>query len=316
VGAGRRRRGTGRRRAGEGLGRKRGELTCSWSKRATTPAPSAGAQVKYISHREEKLPDGRRRELYGIGARYKALRGDEKAIRKLLIEDGRGLRHPAYFRFIFTVDNPTAERFARLDGHLAERVIRDSVEKTFRGAGRGLQGVFAVHQHGGRNRPAHPHVHALLSPRFENGKPVHISPVRIQRIKERWHTEVLRGLERQEQRLARLREMRTPIEMLRQPKRELLERPFSIATAKRPRSGRTLDLGLGRVRRVFRFTERTAFWARQWLRFGRRPAVWPRNAERSARRTTFRLASRAIPTPLREALWLTRGLRNLGLRLR
>src|SRR5439155_939002 len=79
----------------------------------------------------------------------------------------------------------------RLDGHLSERVLRDAVEKTFRGAARGAQGVFAVHQHGGHDRPAHPHVHALLSPRFENRMAVHISPVRIQRIKERWEREVL-----------------------------------------------------------------------------------------------------------------------------
>src|SRR5438552_6274224 len=66
----------------------------------------AGAQVRYISHREEGLTDGRRRELYGIGERYRALRGDEPAIRKALPEDGRGLRSPVYFRFIMTVDNP------------------------------------------------------------------------------------------------------------------------------------------------------------------------------------------------------------------
>jgi len=139
----------------------------------------AGAQVRYISHREEGLTDGRRRELYGIGERYRALRGDEPAIRQSLHEDGRGLRNPAYFRFILTVDNPSAERFRRFDGHLSERVLRDAVEKTFRGAARGAQGVFAVHQHGGHDRPAHPHVHALLSPRFDNRMAVHISPVRF-----------------------------------------------------------------------------------------------------------------------------------------
>jgi hypothetical protein len=119
-----------------------------------------GSQVRYISHREEELTDGRRRELYGIGERYRALRGDEAAIRKTLREDGRGLRTPVYFRFILTVDNPAATRFQRLDGPLSERVLRDAVEKTFRGAARGAQGVFAVHQHGGHDRPAHPHVHA------------------------------------------------------------------------------------------------------------------------------------------------------------
>jgi hypothetical protein len=38
------------------------------------------------------------------------------------VQDARGLRNPVYFRFILTVDNRTAERFARLDGRLAERV--------------------------------------------------------------------------------------------------------------------------------------------------------------------------------------------------
>jgi hypothetical protein len=38
----------------------------------------AGAQVRYISHREEGLTDGRRRELYGIGERYRALRATSR----------------------------------------------------------------------------------------------------------------------------------------------------------------------------------------------------------------------------------------------
>jgi len=55
----------------------------------------AGAQVRYIAHREEGLTDGQRRELYGIGERYRAMRGDEQAIRKALREDARGLRIPS-----------------------------------------------------------------------------------------------------------------------------------------------------------------------------------------------------------------------------
>src|SRR5438067_1888063 len=167
----------------------------------------AAGQVRYIAHREEGLTDGQRRELYGIGERYRSFRGDERAIRKTLRDDGRGLRNPAYFRFIMPVDNPTAMRFKRFDGHLSERILRDAVERTFRGAARGVQGVFAVHQHGGQDRPAHPHVHALLSPRFENRMAVHISPVRLQRIKGRWEREVLYVLERQERRLIRAREI-------------------------------------------------------------------------------------------------------------
>jgi hypothetical protein len=83
----------------------------------------AGGQVRYIAHREEGLRGGERRELYDIGERYRAFRGDEKVIRKALMDDGRGLRNPVYFRFILTVDNRAAERFARIDGRLAERIL-------------------------------------------------------------------------------------------------------------------------------------------------------------------------------------------------
>src|SRR2546427_12680442 len=96
-----------------------------------------GGQVRYIANREERLTDGQRRELYGIAERYRSFRGDERSIRRALRDDGRGLRNPAYFRFIMTVDNPTAMRFKRFDGHLSERILRDAVERTFRGAARG-----------------------------------------------------------------------------------------------------------------------------------------------------------------------------------
>jgi hypothetical protein len=187
----------------------------------------AGAQVRYIAHREEGLTNGHRRELYGIGERFRTMRGDEPAIRKALREDARGLRNPVYFRFILTVDNSAAERFRKLDGYLCERVLRDAVEKTFRGAARGAQGVFAVHQHGGQGRTAHPHVHALLSPRFENRMAVHLSPVRIQRIRQRWEKEVLVGLQRQERRLERPRCALAPQPLPRRRERDE-ERPYAL----------------------------------------------------------------------------------------
>jgi hypothetical protein len=140
-----------------------------------SPERAAG-QVRHIAHREEGLTDGRRRELYGIGERYRSFRGDERAIRRALREDGRDLRNPVYFRFILTVDNPAAERFKRLDGHLSARVLRDAIDKTFRGALREAQGVFAIHEHGGADRPAHPHVHALLSPRSASAASARNSP--------------------------------------------------------------------------------------------------------------------------------------------
>jgi hypothetical protein len=271
-----------------------------------------GGQVKYIAHREEGLTDGKR-ELYGIGARYKALMGDEKAIRKLLVEDGRGLRNPIYFRFILTVDNTTAERFTKLDGLQSERAIRDAVEKTFHGAVRGAQGAFAIHQHGGKDRPAHPHVHALLSPRLENRKPIHISPVRLQRIKERWETEVLRVLERQERRHALIRGTKTPLEVLREPWRGRLP-PQITPFRPRTRVEEQPPFGLLRARRLWLLTGARAEWARRWL-LGGRPSRW-QNPERATRRVVFRLASRAMPTPIREALHALRGLRDLGLRQR
>jgi hypothetical protein len=274
----------------------------------------AGAQVRYISHREEGLTDGRRRELYGIGERYRALRGDEPAIRKALREDGRGLRSPVYFRFILTVDNPTAERFRRFDGHLSERILRDAVEKTFRGAARGAQGVFAVHQHGGHDRPAHPHVHALLSPRFENRMAVHISPVRIQRIKERWEREVLTGLQRQERRLDRMRQglvARLPIRS-----RSLEDRvPVQVLPFRRA-SHREGQLELyARAKKTVRLVG-AGRWARQWLRFGWRGTRWEREPEKAARRVVFRLASQAMPRGIRDALCVLRRLQGLGLRQR
>jgi hypothetical protein len=69
-------------------------------------------------------------------------------------------------------------------------------------------------QHGGEDRAAHPHVHALLSPRFDDKSPVHLSPRAIQAVRERWEREVLRGLERQEQRLEHARREHTPVSAL------------------------------------------------------------------------------------------------------
>jgi hypothetical protein len=45
-----------------------------------TNAGKVGETVRYVAHREETLPEGCTRELYGIGQRYRGLRGDEAAI--------------------------------------------------------------------------------------------------------------------------------------------------------------------------------------------------------------------------------------------
>jgi hypothetical protein len=213
-----------------------------------------------------------------------------------------------------TVDNPTATRFTRLDGLQTERVIRGAIDKTFRGSLRGAQGVFAIHHHGGMGRPAHPHVHALLSPRFENGMAVHISPVRIQRVKERWEREVLAGLQRHERRLDRMRLELLPRLPTRPVGRE--ERvPLEVLLVRRARRLDTQLELFARVKRAPRIAPEIAL-ARQWLRFGWRGTLWERNPEKAARRAAFRLASKAMPRGLREAFWALRGLRMIGVRQR
>jgi hypothetical protein len=272
-----------------------------------------GAQVHYISHREEGLVGGQRRELFGIGERYRALRGDESAIRKALRDDARGLRSPVFFRFILTVDNKAAERFSRLEGSVSERVLRDAIEKTFRGAVRGAQGIFSVHQHGGFDRPAHPHVHALLSPRFENGMAVHISPERIQRFRERWEREVLISLRRQDRRLMLLRELPVPSNEDR-PRGRIDRTPPTLLPSRLVRARGQLELARGVTRRLrlLHGEELT----RQLLPFARRAVRWERNPEQAARRAAFRLASRAMPAAIRGVLRRLRSLRERELRPR
>jgi hypothetical protein len=277
------------------------------------------AQIRYISHREERLPSGERRELFGVGDRYRALRGDERAIEKAFAEDSKGLRRPAYFRFILTVDNHAAERFSRLDGIATERAIRDAIERTFRGAARDVQGVFAIHQHGGHDRPSHPHVHALLSPRLQNGASIHFSPRAIERVKQRWEMEVLRGLERHERRLVRRQPQRelTPLTPLRQ--REFKARQGVLRFEQhRPRLRRLGPLTLAFLRsrpsrQAGKLAGRSADAA---LGFLDRAMEISRDPERVARRISLRLLSKALPGPMRNALWLARGVANIGVRQR
>jgi hypothetical protein len=57
-------------------------------------------------------------------------------------------------------------------------------------------------------------------------------------------------------------------------------------------------------------------WVAQWLRFGRRGRRWERDPDGAVRHAVFRLASKAMPKPLREVVWLLRGLRMASLRQR
>lgn len=167
----------------------------------------AADQVRTIAHREEGLPDGQRRDQYGIGPRYRACRGDERAIRRALVEDARGFRKLSTSAS-FSPSTTAPRSASRTDGRPAERVLRDSVDRALRGAARGVQGVFAMHQHGGEGRSAHPHAHALLSPRLQNRVP----DASLSQVRERWEREVLPGLERQERWIEHARHERTPVE--------------------------------------------------------------------------------------------------------
>jgi hypothetical protein len=260
-------------------------------------------RIAYISHREEQLREGRTRQLYGIGERYRALRGNERAIKRAFGKDAEGLRRPVFFRLKLTVDNKAAQRFARLGPVTVERVMRDSVDRLFRGVLRDAQGVYAVHQHGGLDRPSHPHVHVQLSPRFQDGTPIHISPERIAKLKLRWEEEVLRRLDRQERRL--VREPAHLATRLRQPARERALRPHSG----RAEGWREL---LWLLRPYRRRRALAGLHARLPVRSRVPGQEIAQNPKRVVRRTVLNLAAKALPKALQEALELSRDLTRIG----
>jgi hypothetical protein len=262
-------------------------------------------RVAYISHREEQLRGGQTRQLYGIGERYRVLRGDERAIKRAFAEDAERLRGPVFFRMKLTVDDKAARRFARFGPTTVERGMRDAVDRLFRGVLRDAQGVYAVHQHGGLNRPSHPHVHVLLSPRFQDRTPIHIPPARIAKLKLRWEHEVLRGLDRQERRL--VGEPARLTTRLRWPARE---------RESKARPGR-VDIWRELVWQLRPYRRRRVLPG-----FGMRLPVAVRakgpgqemaqNPERVVRRAVLNLAAKALPKPFREALELGRTLTRIG----
>jgi hypothetical protein len=134
--------------------------------------------------------------------------------------------------------------------------------------------------------------------------------VRLQRIKERWEREVLTGLQRQERRFERARRDLAPVPLPRRRERDE-ERPDALLPFRNTlRPGGQLEL-FGRTKRSLRIARGNG-WVSQWLRFGRRGRRWERDPEGAARRAVFRLASRAMPRPLRDAIWVLRGLREVG----
>src|SRR5262249_37014358 len=167
-----------------------------------TNAGKVGETVRYVAHREEALPEGRTREIYGIGPRYRELRGDEAAIVRRRRADAEGIREPHFFRSKFTVDDPMAARLMGLPPLYREWAVRDAVEKTFANAFARAQGVFVIHYHGGARRPfGHPHAHAVLSPRLQGGAALQYIPrSHLARVKEWWEREISEAASRFERR--------------------------------------------------------------------------------------------------------------------
>ena len=143
---------------------------------------------------------------------------------------------------------------------------------------------------------------------------VHISPVRIQRIKERWEREVLYALARQERRLDRPREALAHTLAPRRRDRDDRRPDQLLPFRTTPRPDGQLELFTA-ARRSLRLVRGHAA-ARQWLLFGRVARRWEQDPERAIRRAVFRLASRAMPKPMREVIWLLRGLYRVSGRQR
>jgi hypothetical protein len=256
-----------------------------------TPPDRKGLQkgIAYISHREEGLPGGRTRTLYGIGDRYKALRGDEAAIIRQLWDDRRNLRSPVYYRAKLTIDDQAARRLLSVPEQYRERVIRDAVDRTFRTALRHSQGVYVIHLHGGASRPyGHPHVHVRLSPALANGRRFFLRPERLAIFKRTWEREVQRSLDRAIDRAQAA------------PSRE--SQGFRSSHSRR-RKGSARRAGLDLLRPLLRTYAPTVA---NVVTAGERARSAARSPRRGIKSASLRLATRALPAPLRAGLAIAR----------
>jgi hypothetical protein len=168
----------------------------------------SASQIRYISHREEGLPGGERRELYAIGPRYRELRqeaqdfkGFERAVQQEFLKEAGARRRPNFHMHVFTVDDRAATVLVGVSRELAEQRLRTALARTLRASakGRQLQGVFAVHWHGGAGRASHPHIHALYSPTIQTGPGTYLGRADLIKLRHAWNREVdsiVRGLER------------------------------------------------------------------------------------------------------------------------
>lgn len=258
-----------------------------------TNAGKVGETVRYIAHREEGLPQGRTREIYGIGPRYRELRGDEQAIIRTLRDDAGGLKEPHFFRVKLTVDDAIARRLSDLPTPYREWAMRDAVEKAFEGALSRAQGAFVIHYHGGARRPfGHPHAHAVLSPKLQDGVALQYIPrTRLARFKDRWEREVTRAVGRFERRALLRDGDRLPVLAL------------TPMRGRRPRSlgQRLLELVARRTA-----TEALGRPAAGLLRAAADARQVKRGPTAILRRFAPRVAELAVPAPLRTALRIAR----------
>lgn len=164
--------------------------------------------VRYISHREERTAGGETRDLYGLGARYKAIstahtdRAErERALTKALESDAAKVlattkKPPPWHHHVFSVDDRAAHLLAAMPKADAERTMRDTLQKTFRASaeGRKLEGVYAIHWHS-KARHDHPHIHVLYSPRrCEGNVNTYISTKTLAALKQGWNREINKTL--------------------------------------------------------------------------------------------------------------------------
>lgn len=256
-----------------------------------TSSAQVGRGVRYISHREEGLPQGTTRPLYGLGERYRELRGDENAIVHRLRADAAPLREPHFYRLKLTVNDAVAGMVAEVGPVEGERAMREAIERTFRGALRKAQGVFVVHYHGGHGRPAgHPHVHVNLSPILVDGRALRfISKPRLERIKERWEREVTGAAERR----------------LKLPQWALTPLQERLSTREPWRAGLRLGRGLA-GRALTRLAGPPAGLGLRLQGDLRQSA-----AGHLGRALAWRLLESAVPAPLRIGLRLARALSGL-----
>lgn len=153
--------------------------------------------LAYIVHREESLPDGRARTLYGLGARYRAARGDEQAIADLLWADGTALGAPRYYRVKLTVNDTVARKLSLLPFHPRERAFRWAIRECFREALPLAQGTFVLHGHSRGGRAfGHPHAHVHLSPARVGGGPFVIRRAQLAALKTAWASALTQAIAR------------------------------------------------------------------------------------------------------------------------